>query len=204
MPEVDTVFARVGTAEVATDPMPPNISVGYVMLKPHAQWPNPSKTKTQLLEEMGEILAEQPGNAYEMSQPIQLRFNELISGARSDLGIKIYGDDLAQLLANGNRIASVLNRVPGATGFKVEQVAGLPVLSIEPNRAALYRYGLNVVDVQEVISAALGGEEAGALFEGDGRFAIIVRLPEAQRNDLAALDVYRFRSHVAVTYRSRK
>ncbi|MGH8454510.1 MAG: efflux RND transporter permease subunit, partial [Nevskiales bacterium] len=128
LPEVKTVFARVGTAEVATDPMPPNIADGYVMLKPTDEWPDPFKPKAQLLEELERALDTQPGNAYEISQPIQLRFNELISGVRSDLGIKVYGDDLEQLLAVGNRIAAVLKGIAGAEGVKVEQVAGLPVL----------------------------------------------------------------------------
>lgn len=187
MPEVNTVFSRVGTAEVATDPMPPNISDGYIMLKPHEQWPDPNKSKHTLLAELDGILAKQPGNAYEVSQPIQLRFNELISGVRSDLGIKVYGDDLDELLASGNRIAAIVGAVTGAEGVKVEQVSGLPVLSIVPNRAVLNRYGLNVSDVQSVVSVALGGSEAGAIFEGDRRFAIVVRLPEAQRNDLESL-----------------
>ena len=129
-------------------------------------------------------LEEVPGNAFEISQPIQLRFNELISGVRSDLGIKVYGDDLDQLLATGNAIAKMLNSVSGADGVKVEQVAGLPVLSIEPKRDALYRYGLNVTDVQEVLAAAAGGEEAGQIFEGDQRFALVVRLPEHLRSDI--------------------
>ncbi len=187
MPEVKTAFSRVGTAEVATDPMPPNISDGYVMLKPHEQWPDPSKSKQALLSEMEAVLANQPGNAYEISQPIQLRFNELISGVRSDLGVKIYGDDLGELLASGNRIAAVVAAVPGAEGVKVEQVSGLPVLSVEPRRAVLNRYGLNISDVQSVIGVALGGAEAGAIFEGDRRFAVVVRLPEGQRNDIEAL-----------------
>jgi cobalt-zinc-cadmium resistance protein CzcA len=188
IPEVKTFFSRVGTAEVATDPMPPNISDGYVMLKNHEEWPDPDKPKEQLVKEIEEKLEQLPGNAYEISQPIQLRFNELISGVRSDVGIKIYGDDLDQLLASGNAIAGVLNGIPGAEGVKVEQVAGLPVLSVEPNRAALYRYGLNVAEVQDVLAAATGGEEAGQIFEGDQRFALIVRLPENLRNDLAGLE----------------
>src|SRR5690606_5049155 len=137
-PEVLTVFARTGTAEVATDPMPPNISDGYIMLKPDEEWPEPSNTKTQLSSENEDRLEQMPGNAYELSQPIQLRFNELISGVRSDLGVKIYGDDLDQLLASGNAIAKVLNKLPGASDVKVEQVEGLPVLSITANRPALY------------------------------------------------------------------
>ncbi|MBI2782525.1 MAG: CusA/CzcA family heavy metal efflux RND transporter [Gammaproteobacteria bacterium] len=188
MPEVKTYFSRVGTAEVATDPMPPSISDGYVMLKDHKDWPNPDKTKAELAKEIEIRLEAIPGNAFEISQPIQLRFNELISGVRSDLGIKVYGDDLDQLLTTGNAIAKVLNAVPGAEGVKVEQVAGLPVLSVEPNRAALYRYGLNITDVQDTLAAAAGGEEAGQLFEGDQRFALVVRLPEQLRSDLATLE----------------
>jgi len=188
LPEVHTVFARVGTAEVATDPMPPNISDGYVMFKPQDEWPDPKKSKAQLMEEIEAVLDTQPGNAYEVSQPIQLRFNELISGVRSDLGVKVYGDDLDQLLAIGNRIAGLLNTIEGAQGVKVEQVAGLPVLAIEPNRIAMRRFGLNVAEVQDVVAAAMGGEEAGLMFEGDRRFALLVRLPETQRNDLVALE----------------
>ncbi|MBK7729693.1 MAG: CusA/CzcA family heavy metal efflux RND transporter [Gammaproteobacteria bacterium] len=188
IPEVKTYFSRVGTAEVATDPMPPNISDGYVMLKDRQDWPNPEKSKAELAEEIEKRLEAVPGNAFEISQPIQLRFNELISGVRSDLGIKVYGDDLDQLLKAGNAIAKLLNTIPGAEGVKVEQVAGLPVLSVEPIRAALYRYGLNVTDVQDVLAAAAGGEEAGQLFEGDQRFALVVRLPEHLRSDLVALE----------------
>jgi len=187
-PEVKTYFSRVGTAELATDPMPPSIADGYVMLKSSREWPDRKKPKAELVEEIEQALEKLPGNAFEISQPIQLRFNELISGVRSDLGIKLHGDDLDQLLKSGNAIAAQLNAIAGAEGVKVEQVAGLPVLSIEPNRAALYRYGLNVADVQEVLSAATGGEEAGQLFEGDKRFALIVRLPEQMRSDLAALE----------------
>lgn len=188
MPEVKTYFSRVGTAEVATDPMPPNISDGYVMLTDHESWPDPDKSRDDLVAEIEERLEAQPGNAFEISQPIELRFNELISGVRSDLGIKVYGDDLDQLLRTGNAIAAVLSRVPGAEGVKVEQVAGLPVLSVEPDRAAMYRYGLNVADLQHVLAAATGGEEAGQIFEGDRRFALVVRLPEHVRGDVNALE----------------
>lgn len=188
VPEVKTYFSRVGTAEVASDPMGPNISDGYVMLKDHKNWPNPDKPKAQLLEEIQEKLALIPGNAFEISQPIQLRFNELISGVRSDLGVKIYGDDLDQLLTSGTEIAAVLNGIEGAEGVKVEQVSGLPILSVEANRPALYRYGLNVADVQDIVVAATGGEEAGLIFEGDRRFTIVVRVTEEIRNDLRALE----------------
>jgi cobalt-zinc-cadmium resistance protein CzcA len=188
IPEVKTYFARVGTAEVASDPMGPNISDGYVMLKDHSEWPDPDKTKAQLLEEIGEKLSLLPGNAFEISQPIQLRFNELISGVRSDLGIKVFGDDLTQLLKSGGEIAAVLNGIEGAEGVKVEQVSGLPILSINADRSALYRYGLNVADVQDVVAAATGGEEAGLIFEGDQRFSIVVRVAERVRGDLRALE----------------
>lgn len=188
LPETKTYFSRVGTAEVASDPMGPNISDGYLMLKDRQDWPNPDKTKSQLLDEIKEKLALVPGNAFEVSQPIQLRFNELISGVRSDLGIKIFGDDLDQLLKSGNQIASVLRTVKGAEGVKVEQVAGLPILNITANRSALFRYGLSVADVQQVVATATGGEEAGLIFEGDKRFSIVVRLSEAIRSDLAALE----------------
>jgi cobalt-zinc-cadmium resistance protein CzcA len=188
LPEVKAFFSRVGTAEVASDPMGPNISDGYVMLKEREEWPDPEKTKERLLEEVQDKLAAIPGNAFEISQPIQLRFNELISGVRSDLGVKVFGDDLAQLLKSGNEIAAVISAIPGAEGVKVEQVSGLPILSVEANRPALYRYGLNVEDVQDVLAAATGGEEAGLIFEGDRRFRIVVRLPEELRSDLRALE----------------
>ena len=187
MPEVKTYFSRVGTAEVATDPMPPNVSDGYVMLKERDEWPDPKRTRADVLQEVERRLETIPGNAFEISQPIQLRFNELISGVRSDVGIKVYGDDLNRLLEAGNAIAAILDKVQGAEGVKVEQVAGLPVLVVEPNRAALYRYGLNVSDAQEVLAAATGGEDAGQLFEGDQRFSIVVRLPEQLRSDVRSL-----------------
>ncbi|MGH8237038.1 MAG: CusA/CzcA family heavy metal efflux RND transporter [Steroidobacteraceae bacterium] len=187
VPEVKTSFARIGTAEVATDPMPPNISDGFVMLKEHGDWPQPRRDKATVMEEIQERLEAVPGNAFEMSQPIQLRFNELISGVRSDLGIKVFGDDLNQLLETGTAIARVLNSIDGADGVKVEQVEGLPMLTVEPNRPALYRYGLNVTDVQDVLAAATGGEEAGQVFEGDRRFSLIVRLPEHLRGNLTQL-----------------
>ncbi len=186
-PEVKEVFARIGTSEVATDPMGPNIGDGYVMLKPNAQWPHPDESKPELVERMQAALAEVPGNNYEISQPIQQRTNELISGVRSDLGVKVFGDDLELLLKAGGQISAVLAKVPGASEVKVEQTTGLPFLTVELDRRALSRYGLNVADVQDSIAIALGGMEAGALFEGDQRFPIVVRLPERLRNNLDAL-----------------
>lgn len=186
-PEVKEFFARIGTAEVASDPMPPSISDGYVMLKPQKDWPNPAKSKDELIEEITKAVAEIPGNNYEISQPIQLRFNELISGVRSDVGVKIFGDDMDTLLRTGQQIASALGKVPGAEDIKVEQVGGLPMLTIHLKRDAMSRYGLSVGEVQEVIEATIGGAEAGNIFEGDRRFSLVVRLPENLRTDLDAL-----------------
>lgn len=188
IPEIKHVFTRVGTSEIASDPQGPNLSDGYVMLKNSEDWPAPHRSKDEILEDLEARLDKIPGNAYEISQPIQLRVNELISGVRSDLGVKIYGDDIAQLLASGNQIASLLNTIAGAEGVKVEQVTGLPILSITPDRDVLLRYGLNISDVQETLAIATGGAEAGQIFEGDKRFDLIVRLPEKLRSDLSALE----------------
>ena len=186
-PEVDKVFARIGTAEVATDPMPPNVADNFVILKPVSEWPDPNKTKEQLVSEMEQSLRELPGNNYEFTQPIQMRFNELISGVRADLGIKVFGDDLDQLVSTANEILTAVNNVPGAADARVEQVTGLPTLSVIPDRTALGRYGLNVIDLQDWVSAAIGGESAGIIYEGDRRFELVVRLPETLRRDIEAL-----------------
>jgi cobalt-zinc-cadmium resistance protein CzcA len=186
-PEVKEVFARVGTAEVASDPMPPNIADGYVMLKPPRDWPNPAKSRDALIEEITQAVAEIPGNNYELSQPIQLRFNELISGVRSDIGVKIFGDDMDTLLRTGQQVAALLGRIPGAEDVAVEQVGDLPMLTIQLRREAMSRYGLSVAEVQQVIETAIGGTEAGHLFEGDRRFPLVVRLPENLRTDLDEL-----------------
>ncbi|TAJ96826.1 MAG: CusA/CzcA family heavy metal efflux RND transporter [Candidatus Manganitrophaceae bacterium] len=186
-PEVETMFARIGTSEVATDPMPPSISDAYVIFKPKSQWPNPAEPKADLVRRIQEEIEKFPGNAYEISQPIQLRFNELISGVRSDVGIKVFGDDMNVMLKTGQQIAQVLQTIPGASEVKVEQVTGLPVLTIEMNRKEMARYGLNVSDVQGVVEIAMGGKEAGQIFEGDQRFDLIVRLPEEMRGQIELL-----------------
>ncbi len=186
-PEVKEVFAKLGTAEIATDPMPPSVADGFVMLKPRSEWPNPSKPKAQLVAEMEKAARLVPGNNYEFTQPIQMRFNELISGVRSDVAVKVFGDDMDVLNETAEQIEAVLKTVPGAADVKTEQTTGLPLLTIELDRAKMARYGLNVSDVQEVVEIALGGKEAGQLFEGDRRFAILVRLPERLRTDLDAL-----------------
>ena len=187
-PEVDTVIARIGTAEVATDAMPPNIADTYVLLKKREKWPDPSKPKEKLVEEMEVALEAIPGSNYEFSQPIQLRFNELISGVRSDVAVKIYGDDLDQLVKSANDVLEVVQNIEGAAGAKVEQVTGLPVLSIVPDRKRMDLYGLNIADMQEIVQTAMGGREAGTVFEGDRRFDLVVRLPESLRTDIDALD----------------
>ncbi|WP_018275135.1 CusA/CzcA family heavy metal efflux RND transporter [Teredinibacter turnerae] len=186
-PEVDKVFARIGTAEVATDPMPPNVADNFVTLKPRSEWPNPTKTKTELVEEIERSVEELPGNNYEFTQPIQMRFNELISGVRADLGIKVFGDDLDQLVITANEILGIVNAIEGAADARVEQVTGLPTLSVIPNRTALGRYGLNVAELQDWVSAAIGGESAGIIYEGDRRFELVVRLPETTRRDIDRL-----------------
>lgn len=186
-PEVDKVFAKIGTADVATDPMPPSVADTFVMIKDRADWPDPLKTKSQLVAEMAKVVADVPGNNYEFIQPIQMRFNELISGVRSDVAVKVYGDDLEQLSEIGEKVEKIVATVPGAADAKTEQVTGLPVLSIHPDRDALDRYGLNIADVQNVIQVALGGRVVGQVFEGDRRFELVVRLPETVRTDLEAL-----------------
>ncbi|MCU6502520.1 CusA/CzcA family heavy metal efflux RND transporter [Rugamonas sp. A1-17] len=186
-PEIERVFARTGTAEIASDPMPPNVSDGYIMLKPESQWPAPKKSHAQLVAAIRQAAERLPGNAFEFSQPIQLRFNELISGVRSDVAVKLFGDDMAVLGETATRIAATLGKVDGATEVKVEQTGGLPVLTVRIDRASTARYGLNVADVQDTIATAIGGQQAGTLFEGDRRFDIVVRLPDALRGDLDAL-----------------
>ena len=187
-PEVKETFAKIGTAEVATDPMPPSVADGFVMIKPRAQWPNPRRDKAELVNAMAEKMeAEVPGTKFEFLQPIQMRFNELIAGVRSDVAVKVFGDDLEELASVGKRIGKILSSIPGAEDMNVEQITGLPLLTIEMNRAAMARFGLNVADVQEVIQIAIGGKEAGEVFEGDRRHPLLVRLPEKLRTDLDAL-----------------
>ena len=185
--EIARVFARTGTAEIASDPMPPNISDGYIMLKPRDQWPQPTKSREQLLAEIEATATSLPGNNYEFSQPIQLRFNELISGVRSDVAVKLFGDDMLVLDSTAAKIAGVLGKIPGATEVKVEQTTGLPMLTVQIDREQTARYGLNIADVQAAIATAIGGQEAGTLFQGDRRFDIVVRLPDSLRSDLEQL-----------------
>jgi cobalt-zinc-cadmium resistance protein CzcA len=187
LPEVSHVFGKIGTGEVATDPMPPSVADTFVMMKPRGEWPDPRKSKQQFVRELEAAAREIPGNNYEFTQPIQMRFNELISGVRSDVAVKVYGDDLDTLLQIGEQVERALGGIEGAADVKAEQITGLPLLSVTPDRERLARYGLSVADVQNVVRAALGGERAGELFEGDRRFGILVRLDDALRADPAAL-----------------
>jgi cobalt-zinc-cadmium resistance protein CzcA len=187
LPEVERVFSKIGTAEVATDPMPPSVADTFVILKPRPDWPDPGKTKAELVEELEALVAKVPGNNYEFTQPIQMRFNELISGVRSDVAVKVYGDDLDVLMTTAQAIESAMTGVDGAADVRVEQTDGLPMLVVDPDRDAIARLGLSVDDVQQVVATAIGGTEAGMLYEGDRRAPIVVRLADALRNDAERL-----------------
>jgi cobalt-zinc-cadmium resistance protein CzcA len=187
LPEVANAFAKIGTAEVATDPMPPSVADGFVIMKPREEWPDPNKSKADLVRDVENAVRGLPGNNYEFTQPIQMRFNELISGVRSDVAVKVFGDDLAVLGEEAERIAAILEAVPGSADVKVEPISGLPMLEVAVDRARLARYGVPLSRVQEVAQIGVGGRAAGQLFEGDRRFDIVVRLPEDVRGDVAAL-----------------
>jgi cobalt-zinc-cadmium resistance protein CzcA len=187
VPEVQEAFARTGTAEVATDPMPPSGTDGYVMLKPRKEWPDPYKSKAAVVSDIQEASEDVPGSVYGISQPILQRMNETVSGIRSDVGVKIFGDDLDVLIQSAARVQAVLKNVQGAADVKTEQASGLPVLTVKLNRQALSRYGISIGDVQNLVEIAVGGKSAGRVFEGDRRFDIVVRLPEHLRSDIQAI-----------------
>lgn len=186
-PEVERVFSKIGTAEIANDPMPPSVADTYIMLKDRKAWPDPRKPTDALVAEMNEAVDALPGNNYEFTQPVKMRMNELIIGVRADVAIKLFGDDLDQLIEQGGVIERVAGSIPGAEDVKMEQVTGLPMLSVAPRRDMLARYGVSMADVQDAVATATGGRRAGELFDGDRRFAVVVRLPEALRTDLGAL-----------------
>ncbi|MGE3725059.1 MAG: efflux RND transporter permease subunit [Candidatus Sericytochromatia bacterium] len=187
VPEVKTVFAKIGTAEIATDPMPPSVADMMLIIKPREEWPNPALPKVELVKKLEAKAHEVMGNNYEFTQPIEMRFNELIAGVRSDLGIKVFGDDLEVLLEQAEAVAKTIESIPGAADVKVEQATGLPVMTLQIKREALSRYGLDVQEVQEMLEVATGGKGAGYLFEGDRRFELVVRLPEKLRTNRALL-----------------
>ncbi|QQO17898.1 CusA/CzcA family heavy metal efflux RND transporter [Bradyrhizobium diazoefficiens] len=187
VPEVATIFSKIGTAEIANDPMPPNAADTYVTLKPREDWPDPAKPKDEVVAELERAANTLPGTAYGMTQPIQMRFNELIAGIRSDVGVKIFGDDLDVLAGIAQQVNGVVRGIEGAADVKAEQIAGLPILTVKLDRQALSRYGLSLGEVQNLVEIAIGGKPAGKLFEGDRRFDIVVRLPESLRADPDAI-----------------
>ena len=186
-PEVKVVFSKTGTAEVASDPMPPNASDAFIMLNPREEWPDKNETKASLIERMEERLQQVVGSNYEFSQPIQMRFNELIAGVRGDVAVKIFGDDLEAMTASATEIGEILQGVPGAADVKVEQTGGFPTLDVTFDRDAISRYGLSLQEVADTVAAAMAGREAGLIFEGDRRFDVVVRMPSAVRDDLDAI-----------------
>ncbi len=185
-PQVDKIFAKLGTAEIATDPMPPSVADNFIILKPRSDWPDPGMTKNELIAKMQRAVSTVPGNNYEFTQPIQMRFNELISGVRSDIAVKVFGDDMEVMNATAEEISKILSSTQGGEDVKVEPTTGLPILTVKIDREKIARLGVNVDDVQQAVSIAINGREAGAVFQGDRRFNIIVRLPENIRADLTA------------------
>ncbi|HEY0597666.1 CusA/CzcA family heavy metal efflux RND transporter [Sphingopyxis sp.] len=187
LPEVKFVFSKTGTAELASDPMPPNISDTFIIMKNRKDWPDPRLSKAELTAKVEKALAGLPGNAFEISQPIQMRFNELIAGVRGDVAVKVFGDNSDAMAATANSIAAVLRKTEGATDVRVEQTEGLPMLDIRPNRDAMASLGITAAALQETVAAAVGGRDAGVIFEGDRRFAVTIRLSDTARADFAAL-----------------
>lgn len=187
MPEIETVFSRTGTAELASDPMPPNATDTFIMLKHRDQWPEPNEAKAELLERIEKRLAGVPGHSYEVTQPIQMRFNELIAGVRSDVAVKVFGDDFSQMNDVADKVAAVLRRTKGAVDVKVEQTEGLPMLDIAFNRDAAARLGVTAKDVQAAVAATVGGQEAGVIFEGDRHFPVVIRLSDLDRSNFETL-----------------
>lgn len=185
-PQVDSIFAKLGTAEIATDPMPPSVADNFIMLKPKAEWPDAKLSKNALIAQMHSAISQVPGNNYEFTQPIQMRFNELISGVRSDVAVKVFGDDMQVMNTTAEEISKVLSSIQGGEDVKVEQTTGLPILTVNIDREKIARLGVNIADVQETIAIAMNGREAGTLFQGDRRFQIVVRLPDAARADMEA------------------
>ncbi|MEE8289599.1 MAG: CusA/CzcA family heavy metal efflux RND transporter, partial [Nitrosomonadaceae bacterium] len=186
-PEVDRVFGKIGTAEIATDPMPPNVADIFIILKPKSEWNGSYHTKEKLIEAMEQKIQKIPGNNYEFTQPIQMRFNELLSGVRADVAVKVFGDNLDTLLSLGEKIEKLLETVPGAADVRTEQLSGLPILSIQVDRTKMARYGLNVADVQDAVTISVGGINAGTIYDGDRRFSLQVRLPESLRGNIEVL-----------------
>ncbi len=187
-PQVAEVFSKIGTAEAATDPMPPNVADTFVMLKPRSDWPDPGLPKHRLVAEMDAAVRQLPGSNYEFTQPIEMRFNELLSGVRADVAVRFHGDDLETLALLGKQGEALVDTIPGAADARLAQASGLPVLTVAPDREMLGRLGIDIATVQQTVRAAVSGEEAGVVFDGDRRFALRVRMPAATVRDLASLE----------------
>jgi cobalt-zinc-cadmium resistance protein CzcA len=188
MPEVEVVFSKTGTADIATDPMPPSVSDTFIIFKPRDQWPDPKLSKQTLLDKLRAAIAGQNGHRWEITQPIEMRFHEMIAGVRGDVAVKVFGDDPVALRATAERVAGVLGHIDGAEDVKVEQTTGMPIITVRPNRAALARLGLDSDAVVDTVNIATGGRDAGQVFQGDRRFDIVVRLPEPLREGSDALN----------------
>ena len=186
-PQVAMIFGKVGTSEIATEPHPPGTGENAIILKPHGEWPDQNLTKAELVKQIEEEVNKIPGGNSEFSQPIRMRFNHLLAGVFSDVAVKVFGDDMGVMLQKAEDVAELAKKIPGAMHVKVEQISGLPMLTVQMKRDEMARYGLNVADVQEIVEMAVGGKAAGWVFEGDRRFEIVVRLPEDIRTDLEAL-----------------
>ena len=187
VPEVQFVFSRTGTAEVASDPMPPNLSDTFVIVKPRDQWPDPSMPKAELVEKIGQSLKGLLGQNYEYTQPIQMRFNELVAGVRSDVAVSVFGDNLGSMLSTAQQISRVLKSIAGTSDLRVEQTQGFPTLDVALDRNAIARRGLTVEDVADTLETAIGGKGAGTVFEGDQRYDVVVRLPDQIRDNGAQI-----------------
>ena len=187
LPEVERVFAKIGTAEVATDAVPPSVADNFIILKPRKEWPDPDKPKEQFVNELAALVEPMPGSRYEFLQPIQMRFNELLAGVRAELAIKVFGDDFEQLIFLGNQIEKAITSVDGIVDIAVEQTTGLPIMTIRPKRDVLPQFGITVKEIQDQLAVALGGKVAGQFYEGDRRTDIVVRLPEHLREDVDGL-----------------
>ncbi|MEL0647949.1 CusA/CzcA family heavy metal efflux RND transporter [Pseudoalteromonas agarivorans] len=187
IPEVEKVFSKIGTPDVANDPMPPNVADTFLMLKPREQWPNPALSKEELVKQIRHLVNEVPGNNYEFTQPIEMRFNELIAGVRADVAVRIYGDDLSTLKQYGEKATALVQNITGATDVRLEQMEGLPTLSVTPLRDHMALLGLTVTDIQQSVSAAIGGVQTGLIYEGDKRFSLLVRLDKRWSSDISQL-----------------
>jgi len=187
LPEVERVFAKIGTAEVATDAVPPSVADNFIMLKPREAWPDPNKPKEQFVNELAALVEPMPGNRYEFLQPIQMRFNELLAGVRAELAIKVFGDDFDSLITLGDEVEKAIENIDGIADIAVEQTTGLPILTIKPKRDVLPQFGISIKEIQEQLAVALGGTVAGQFYEGDRRTDIVVRLPEYLRTDVDGL-----------------